>query len=525
MSPLRHFLDPAQLLIVGAGPVGLAAAHGAYLRGCRSIAVIDQTRGFGHAGEQIDLQPNGVRALKYVAPAVARKLIDGRRSGSDMPIQMYDVDGKLVNESIRSLPGMEPTVALHWSELQRHLLEELPKDIQVITNSQLIALEYEAGDSEILRAEVLQNRRRKNAFVNWGGDPAAAACLSRDTGAAAEDNCEEGEPIFRSFRAALVIGADGINSRCREIVYRNIGGSEWVPLAHAQYSGFVYFKGRGTVSDEDESAFAEAENTFLANSMGSPAKRSRWVSIGCRKGDAEKVGAPVTMLAHMKGMREVLGWDWMFLLSAAVDEDLARRDSRAGGHSALYAHMLRILKDAGFPQSLMSIGRVLWKEPEENESGDVVSRPLFVVPVDEPAPFERPLTAGKLPSVPDGFYRPFGHGRIFLVGDSLHGMPPFTAQGASMGFEDVVELVDLMAKSQSWENDRGNSSSMPPSCGATLEEVLALYRNSRLHRLSVVQRNTLNQDPLFEVDSRLRFRKFVLDFKPVADGYANNAAL
>ncbi|WP_404824242.1 FAD-dependent oxidoreductase [Nostoc flagelliforme] len=37
-------------------------------------------------------------------------------------------------------------------------------------------------------------------------------------------------------------------------------------------------------------------------------------------------------------------------------------------------------------------------------------------------------------------------GRIVLVGDAAHGMPPFMAQGANQGFEDALIVTTLIAK-------------------------------------------------------------------------------
>ena len=62
LSP-RHIYD---VLIVGAGPVGLATAVGLRKRGITNILVIDQTREFRNVGGRVDLLPNGLRAIKYI---------------------------------------------------------------------------------------------------------------------------------------------------------------------------------------------------------------------------------------------------------------------------------------------------------------------------------------------------------------------------------------------------------------------------------------------------------------------------
>jgi 2-polyprenyl-6-methoxyphenol hydroxylase-like FAD-dependent oxidoreductase len=37
-------------------------------------------------------------------------------------------------------------------------------------------------------------------------------------------------------------------------------------------------------------------------------------------------------------------------------------------------------------------------------------------------------------------------GRVVLVGDAAHGMPPFIAQGANQGLEDALAVTTLIAK-------------------------------------------------------------------------------
>src|ERR687886_154728 len=61
-SPVEMY----DVVVVGAGPVGLATAIGLHQRGIENILVIDQTRAFRQVGQVVDLLPNGLKALKYI---------------------------------------------------------------------------------------------------------------------------------------------------------------------------------------------------------------------------------------------------------------------------------------------------------------------------------------------------------------------------------------------------------------------------------------------------------------------------
>lgn len=55
------------VVVIGAGPVGLATAIGLRKRGIENILVVDQTRAFRPVGQVLDLLPNGLKSLKYLA--------------------------------------------------------------------------------------------------------------------------------------------------------------------------------------------------------------------------------------------------------------------------------------------------------------------------------------------------------------------------------------------------------------------------------------------------------------------------
>ncbi|MEH1851301.1 MAG: FAD-dependent oxidoreductase [Nostoc sp.] len=54
------------VVIIGAGTIGLATAVGLRKRGIENVQVIDQTRTFRQIGQRLDLLPNGLKSLKYL---------------------------------------------------------------------------------------------------------------------------------------------------------------------------------------------------------------------------------------------------------------------------------------------------------------------------------------------------------------------------------------------------------------------------------------------------------------------------
>lgn len=56
------------VVVVGAGPIGLATAIGLRKRGIENVLVVDQTRAFREVGQGLDLLPNGLQALKHLDP-------------------------------------------------------------------------------------------------------------------------------------------------------------------------------------------------------------------------------------------------------------------------------------------------------------------------------------------------------------------------------------------------------------------------------------------------------------------------
>ena len=61
-----HIYD---VIIVGAGPVGLATANGLRQRGIENILVLDQTKAFRRVGQGLDVLANGLKALRYLNTA------------------------------------------------------------------------------------------------------------------------------------------------------------------------------------------------------------------------------------------------------------------------------------------------------------------------------------------------------------------------------------------------------------------------------------------------------------------------
>ncbi len=77
------------VVVIGAGPIGLATAIGLRQRGIDNILVIDQARAFRQVGQVIDLLPNGLKALKAIARS-AYEAVKRQGLGFAKPTQTQD---------------------------------------------------------------------------------------------------------------------------------------------------------------------------------------------------------------------------------------------------------------------------------------------------------------------------------------------------------------------------------------------------------------------------------------------------
>ena len=99
---------------------------------------------------------------------------------------------------------------------------------------------------------------------------------------------------------------------------------------------------------------------------------------------------------------------------------------------------LQELELAGFPDALKELVRL---SPKEN----ILQSPYYI---------HRAAISEKQPPT-------WSAGRVVLVGDAAHGMPPFMAQGANQGFEDamiVTTLITNIAKENNWDNKQAIAS-------------------------------------------------------------------
>jgi len=136
--------DIYDVLIVGAGLVGLATALGLHQRGIHNILVIDQTHNFRPVGQVLDLLPNGLKALKCIEPQAYEAITQaGMRFSStnstpdNQPkIPLEWVQKNTQGERISAFPLSfeywfnqygEGRVSIPWYKLQTHLRNLLPE--------------------------------------------------------------------------------------------------------------------------------------------------------------------------------------------------------------------------------------------------------------------------------------------------------------------------------------------------------------------------------------------------------------
>ncbi len=451
-------------MIVGAGPIGLLTAHAAVRRGCRDILVLEQAREFKPAGQDIDIQLNGIRAMGLVAPAVLEALKDGMttdRAGRWAALSSAGVVEQMYGGELSE------RLVVNWYRLQCTLRELMPDMVEVRTNAQVVSLADMYGNAT--QVTYTRERTRFNPYTQWG---------------------EETQPvdpdinILEIVRGRIVVGADGIHSRCREWVYHAIGGPSWGYYSKPLYAGLTLarwlFKGVPESANRLAERMDVLDLPFLSfESNSSDPLRLLHRCLVVRAPTPE--GIRLTLVAIVAAPEPL-----------SRDPELVREElMRAVEHELEYEPVIEFIAS-------VARGEVT---PDVD-----VCYPQYVVPAMEPLPF---LTREER-DLPADFWRPYGRKRVFLIGDALHGCPPLLGQGVSMGCEDVCELVELMAEKLRWKG---------PLSVEKLASVEEQYREIRRNRLCLVQKYSVNLQPFSDRQKKEELDRTLKNWTPVAGGW------
>ncbi len=447
------------VVVVGAGPIGLATAIGLRKRGIKNILVIDQTRAFRQVGQVLDLLPNGLKAIKYLDAnayeEVKKNAINffnstqphHEKSVSIAPDKTLPKTSRqwvyknLDGQPIRSIPldfddwfrdYGEGRVSIFWYILQTTLRNLLPSD-QVKANHRCINVVDEPENGCVRIDCVSDTTAEVNPYAYW-----ADGQKQNDIQSDILDNVPQ-ESSTTSFRAKLIVAADGINSTVRRILYTD---SLYNDFAQPEYSGFAAISCREIANVPNELQTAIKEKFFPDSSVvtvsNDETSRNPDFTQDTRMMLFSRDGAQLGYLLHLALPLDVLqGKSGNSLIQLAVQE----------------------LEKANFPDLLRQLVSI--SPPDKMEQ-----RPYYIHHA-----FTQSAWSG---------------GRIVLVGDAAHGMPPFMAQGANQGFEDALVIATLIAKiaeSNTWDDI--------PSLAKAFEK----YEHLRRPVMAYVQQVTLKRFP------------------------------
>ncbi|MGF1490327.1 MAG: FAD-dependent oxidoreductase [Prochloraceae cyanobacterium] len=436
------------VVIVGAGPVGLATAIGLYNRGITNILVIDKTRAFQRVGQRIDLLPNGLKALKkidlnaYEAVKAAGIKIPTSVDNSKKPQwKTRNAKGEDRSKSSISLNYEdwfklygEGRTPINWYDLQTILRNQLPADL-VVANHRCTNIFQEA---DFVKIDCLCNAKiEANPYAYWDENKTAKE--------------KDPESILKSFQAKIVVAADGINSRIRQILYKNTPHSDF---AKPEYVGFAAISCRGI--ELPETIATEIQTKFLQNNPV--------VSISIENNSSQKNNLSGVVLFCRESK---YGYLIHIALPLEATKDRSGRD--------LIDLILKQLENSDLPTSIREL--VSKSDPEA-----IVKRLYYIHRATISDSMTFPDTAKLVTKNTDRAIEPtWNRGRVVLVGDAAHGMPPFMAQGANQGLEDAAVITDLISNFNNWENTEA------------IERAFLSYEKLRRPLINLVQETTIKQ--------------------------------
>lgn len=443
-SNSKESMEIYDVVIVGAGPIGLATAIGLRKRGIENILVIDQTRAFRQVGQVLDLLPNGLKALRYLddqAYEAVKKtgmgFMSSRQSAKTSPAWVFkNYQGQL----IRSVPLSfdhwfqkygEGRVSIAWYDLQTALRNLLPSE-QVKVNHRCINV-VDDPENGCVRIDCVSDQGiETNPYAYW--------IEGKTQDETQPQNLETPKLVTKSLRGKLIVAADGINSTIRRVLYEN---SPYSDFARPEYSGFAAISCREITEVTPELQTQLAEKFFEDSPIVT-------ISNDHLSPDTTCLDEPRMMLFRRPG--GVIG----YILHLAIS--LESLQDKSG--SSLLELAMQQLKKAGFPDVLQQLVSL---SPPSN----MQQRPYYI--------------HHATPSQPS-----WSAGRIVLVGDAAHGMPPFMAQGANQGLEDaskITNLISNIAENNNWDNQQA------------IATVFQQYEDLRRPMMTYIQNATLTRFP------------------------------
>ncbi|MBR8832967.1 MAG: FAD-dependent monooxygenase [Stigonema ocellatum SAG 48.90 = DSM 106950] len=445
---IMSYSSPTEIydvVVVGAGPIGLATAIGLRKRGVENLLVVDQTRAFRQVGQILDLLPNGLKALKYLDLTTYEevkktgigfsnpKQSNNQKTTGQKPPKTSSqwVSKNLQGEQIQSIPlGYddwfkdygEGRVSIPWYDLQTTLRNLLPQDT-VKANHRCINVVAEP-ESGCVRIDCVSDRAiEANPYAYW-----ADGQKQNDTQPQNLDSAPQ-QLETKSIRAKLIVAADGINSTVRRVVYTD---TEYGAFARPEYSGFAAIACREMAHIPNE-LLTELEDKFLQDS-----------SILTITNDEISLDSACMEEPRMILFRRASG-QLGYILHLALPLHWLQEKS---GNSLVDLAMQELEK-GGFPNVLKQFVRI-------SPPGNMQQRPYYIHRVTISDSIQFPSTSERNSKGHPVTIQPaWSAGRVVLVGDAAHGMPPFMAQGANQGFEDallIATLIANIAQENNWDD-------------------------------------------------------------------------
>lgn len=386
----------------------------------------------------IDLLPNGLKALKCIDSTayeeVKKKSLtfssstqsnDEKTSGTTQEQKHPKTSRKWVyknlkGQRIRSISLNyddwlkdygEGRVSISWYDLQTTLRHQLPQH-RVKANHRCINVVNEPELGCVRIDTVSDIGAEANPYAHWEDGKKQEDTQSQNWETISQQLAK------KSFRARLVVAADGINSMVRRVLYRD---SPYHAFALPEYSGFAALMCR-EISETPNELLRELKEKFLEDSpIVTIWKDESSTNSACME-------APRMMLFHRPG-----GLGYIIHLALPL-EALAEKSG-----SELIDLALLQLEKAGFPNALKQLVRI-------SEPANMQHRPYYIHRATLSDSLHFPSTAQlNTEGHPVEIQAAWSGGRVVLVGDAAHGMPPFMAQGTNQGLEDALAVATLIA--------------------------------------------------------------------------------